>query len=58
MNVKYVNFDKHRDQMVREVPDYDAQYLKENPEATEVPVRVPPFGVRLESPIRKRRTAK
>ncbi len=44
MNVKYVNFDKHRDQMVREVPDYDAQYLKENPEATEVPVRIPPFA--------------
>jgi hypothetical protein len=44
LNVKYVNFDKHRDQMVREIPDYDAQYLKENPEAAEVPVRVPPFG--------------
>jgi hypothetical protein len=44
MNVKFVNFDKRRDQMVREVPDYDAQYLKENPEATEVPVRAPAFA--------------
>ena len=43
-NAKYVNFDRRRDEMVREVPDYNAQYFKEYPEATEVPVRTPAFA--------------